>query len=73
LKDSVNPKFLYSTTDTELLVRIINSSIDPVELAKNELMNRGCDPLGFWVGFVKSRAKFKALKKAASKPVVKKP
>lgn len=63
LEDSLNPEFLFSLTDTELLVSILNRSIDSIELARNELQKRGCDENGIWVGFKKSEEVFKALDK----------
>lgn len=51
MKDSENPKFLYSLTDTTLLLQVANGTIDPLELAKLELVARGLGKSGEWVGF----------------------
>jgi hypothetical protein len=51
MTDAQNPKYLYSLTLTELLVKIVKGTIDPVELAQIELAKRGLDPTGQWVGY----------------------
>jgi len=51
IPDDLNPDGLFSITQTELLIGIINGSYDAVELAKSQLMNRGLDMYGKWVGF----------------------
>jgi hypothetical protein len=51
LPDELNPKYLFSMTQTELLCAIVNGKIDTKELAWQELRNRGCDAKGSWVGF----------------------
>ena len=51
LPDDKNPEFLFSTTDTELLVQIVNEDIDPNLLAHRELQKRGLNKEGRWVGF----------------------
>jgi len=51
LNDDENPKYLFSTTYTCLLTKIVRGEIDPKELAKKELENRGLDDNGKWVGF----------------------
>jgi hypothetical protein len=53
--DTTNPAFLYSTTATPLLLAIAASLIDPVLLARRELVNRGLDADGEWVGFDEAR------------------
>jgi len=54
--DALNENYLFSCTATDLLCAIVNGQIDPVQLAKNELQNRGFDRNGFWVGFNKKIA-----------------
>lgn len=49
--DELNPKYLFCTRATDLLVAIVNGQIDPVELARQELKSRGLDNAGKWVGF----------------------
>ncbi len=53
MKDNLNPAFLFSSTYTELLCKIVNGEIDPKQLAEKELQNRGLDKNGFWIGFEK--------------------
>lgn len=53
--DEQNPAYLHSTTATDLLVAIANGLLDPTQLAKNELANRGLDLDGNWVGFAKAK------------------
>jgi hypothetical protein len=52
--DELNPRFLFSTTSTTLLVESLNKVFDVNELIKNELVNRGVDANGRWVGFNKA-------------------
>lgn len=49
--DDLNPKYIFQLVATDLLVAILRKQIDPVELARNELRNRGLDMEGKWVGF----------------------
>ena len=51
--DDFNPRFLFQGIATDLLVAIVNSQINPVDLANKELDNRGLDTNGKWVGFKK--------------------
>lgn len=55
LPDDKNPIYLFSTTDTELLLAIVKDSIDPKKLAMKELQNRGLNMDGRWVGFNRDR------------------
>jgi hypothetical protein len=55
LPDSLNLRFLFSLTRTELLVDAINGRIDLEWLARQELANRGLDASGKWVGFAEAR------------------
>ena len=49
--DDLNPNYMFALTSIELLSKIAKGEIDPVELAKKELANRGLDNYGQWVGF----------------------
>jgi len=49
--DDLNPRFLFQGIATDLLVAIVNRQIDTIEIASNELQNRGMDENGKWVGF----------------------
>lgn len=51
LKDDANPAYLFSTTWTELLVRIVSGEVSATFMASMELANRGLDKQGKWVGF----------------------
>jgi len=52
--DEFNPRFLFSMTATELLVKIANGEIDAIQYAKQTLDNRGQSHLtGEWIGFTK--------------------
>lgn len=51
LHDELNPELLFRTTWNDLLCKIVSGEIDPVQLAKKELANRGRDASGEWVGF----------------------
>lgn len=55
LPDDCNPKFMFQTTDTELLVHAVNKKIDLLHLVKQELANRGLNKNGLWVGFEKAK------------------
>ncbi|MBK8285793.1 MAG: hypothetical protein IPK97_13500 [Ahniella sp.] len=54
-QDATDPQFLYSVTTTTLLLAIAGGLIDPTQLAKAELANRGLDRDGTWVGFDRAR------------------
>jgi len=49
--DELNPKFLFQGTHTGLLIRCAGGDFDLVQMAKDELANRGLDLNGQWVGF----------------------
>lgn len=51
--DDLNPQYLFSLTANDLLVAIVKGQINPIELAKKELRNRGFDDSGKWIGFKK--------------------
>lgn len=55
MPDDQNPIFLFSQTEKELLLDLINGKIDAVQFAKIELRNRGIDiETGRWVGWTKN-------------------
>ena len=54
LPDELTPKYLFQTTSNEILSQIAIGKVNPVELAKRELANRGFDANGEWVGFKKA-------------------
>jgi hypothetical protein len=51
VKDELNPAFILSLTETELLSKIAKGEINLQELAKRELEDRGQNIDGAWVGF----------------------
>ena len=53
LADDLNPIFILSMTNSQLLVDVLAGKYDLKELAKRELENRGLDNNGKWVGFKK--------------------
>ena len=55
IPDELNPKFIFSTTNTELLVRVLKGEIDLMRLVKEQLVQRGVDENGFWVGFAEAK------------------
>lgn len=48
-----NPEYIFSLTSNELLGAIVRGELNPVDLAKMTLANRGYDKNGNWVGFKK--------------------
>ena len=55
LRDDKNPEYLFSTTDSELLLKIVQKEIHPRELALKELEKRGLNKEGRWIGFERGR------------------
>jgi hypothetical protein len=53
LSDEQNPAFIFSSTSSELLSKAVKGQINLADLAKKELMNRGLDINGNWIGFSK--------------------
>ena len=51
LPDDLNPLFLFQMTHNDLLVAIATGKLDAVQLAREELANRGIGKAGTWVGF----------------------
>ena len=49
INDEKNERYLFQGTDTDLLVGIVNGMIDPVELARFTLHDRGLDTNGKWI------------------------
>lgn len=49
--DEENPDLLFSGINTTLISMIVKGEINPMEIAWNELRNRGLDLNGKWVGF----------------------
>lgn len=50
--DEENPLFLFNGTHKDILMDIVNGKIDPVEMAKIQMRNRGLDlKTGKWIGW----------------------
>ena len=54
--DDDNPAYLFSTTNTSLLVAAVRGEIDVQDLVKQELANRGLDWSGKWIGFAEAKS-----------------
>lgn len=71
LPDKENPIFLFQTTSTSLLVKIVNGEISPTHLARYELRGRGLDDVGENIGFrINGEDMLKPLRKEKLKPGV---
>jgi hypothetical protein len=53
--DDGNPAYLFSTTPTDLLVAALDGRVDLVAYARREMVARGCNEQGQWVGFGKAK------------------
>ncbi len=51
MSDEDNPKFLFQGDSTKLVVAIANGKLDAKKLAAQEMVNRGFDKNGKWIGF----------------------
>lgn len=58
LKDDLNPKFLFQSTHTNILVDAISGKLNLQNLAMNELVSRGFNASGIWVGFEQAKKEF---------------
>lgn len=52
--DDINPRFIFSTTATALLVEALRGDFDLKQFIRRELANRGLNTEGNWVGFDKA-------------------
>ena len=52
--DDINPRFIFNTTATALLVEALRGDFDLKQLIRRELANRGLNAEGNWVGFDKA-------------------
>lgn len=53
-EDDLNPRFMFSTTATLLLTEALKGEFDINYLIRKELVNRGQDKNGKWIGFDKA-------------------
>lgn len=52
MPDELNPVFLYSMINRDILMDIISGRLDAVQMARIEMMNRGLDEkTGRWIGW----------------------
>ena len=51
LSDDRNPEYIFTLTDTGLLLDIAAGKIDVQELVRKELAGRGVNDAGAWIGF----------------------
>jgi len=58
--DDENPKFMFATTDTKLLLQIANGKINAKEWAKQQLESRGFGKKGEWIGFEEAKNLWKS-------------
>ena len=58
LRDELNPLFVFQMTHNDLLVAIAIGKLDAVQLAREELANRGMGKAGSWVGFDRAEAEW---------------
>jgi hypothetical protein len=57
MPDELNPTFLFSMTNRDILIDIISGKLDAVQMARIEMMNRGLDEkTGRWIGWQKNTA-----------------
>lgn len=52
-EDEVNPFYLFSGTHVDLLLRLANGQFDLLQMAKDEVANRGLNLKGEWIGWKK--------------------
>jgi hypothetical protein len=55
IKDEENPEYIFSTIFSSIILKFLNKELDIEKLLKQELIKRGLDKKGIWVGFEKSR------------------
>jgi len=58
MKDDNNPEYMMQTISNVLLGKAIKGEIDLIELAKQELKNRGYNVEDEWVGFDKTNKEY---------------
>ncbi len=56
VSDDDNPEYLFGGINTSILVQALNGDIDLDELVRAEMINRGLDKKGVWVGFGRAKA-----------------
>jgi len=54
LSNEENPLFLFSTTSTNLLVKLLGKELNLATLVRMQLRERGVNDKGQWIGFEKA-------------------
>ncbi len=54
LPDEENPLFLFSTTSTNLLAKLLSKEFNILTLVRMQLRERGVNDKGQWIGFDKA-------------------
>jgi hypothetical protein len=49
--DEINPMFMFSLTNTQLIAEALTGDFDVKYMLRGELANRGLDEKGLWIGF----------------------
>jgi hypothetical protein len=55
VSDENNPNLIFQTIGTEIILKIALKKIDIIQISKNELISRGIDKKGKWVGPEKAK------------------
>lgn len=74
LPQEENPLYLFGSTSTNLLVKLLGKDINLITLVRLQLRERGVNDKGQWIGFEKASQQIPALlgsKKVTPKPPVK--
>ncbi len=62
LPDDLNPNFIFEMTGHSLLMDIVNGKVDLMQLARNQMANRGLGRNGEWIGFAAAAKLWKETK-----------
>lgn len=55
MRDDENPEFLFAITNTKLVLDIALKKMDVIKIAKEEMIKRGFDKRGKWIGFEEAK------------------
>lgn len=64
-----NPLFLFSTTSTNLLVKLLSKEINLTTLIRMQLRERGVNDKGQWIGFEKAMQQMPGAAPVKKQPV----
>lgn len=59
MSDDENPHFVFQSVNTKLLLAMATGKVNAQEYAKLEMVNRGFDKKGSWIGFKASKELWK--------------